>query len=164
QRIKDRYGLHHLTTFINGDVPFRERDARLKRMELGYYKLIYFTPEQLERGYVLDSLARAHAAGGVRYLALDEAHCISQWGHDFRASYLNIHARLRQRGIESVRIALTATASPPVRVDLCRELGLRNVSLEEGGDVFIDSSNRPELNLIVRVVRTSRERTQLIFE
>jgi superfamily II DNA helicase RecQ len=164
QRIKDRYGLHHLTTFINGDVPFGERDARLKRMELGYYKLVYFTPEQLERGYVLDSLARAHAAVGVRYLALDEAHCISQWGHDFRASYLNIHARLRQRGIECVRIALTATASPPVRVDLCRELGLRNALLAEGGDVFIDSSNRPELNLIVRVVRTSRDRTQMILE
>src|SRR5205823_9105476 len=58
RRISERYVLQHLATFDNGDVTFREREARLKRMELGYYKLVYFTPEQLERGYVLDSLER----------------------------------------------------------------------------------------------------------
>lgn len=56
QRLHGRFGLGDLATFINGDVPFKERQARLKRMELGYYKIVYFTPEQLERGFILDSL------------------------------------------------------------------------------------------------------------
>jgi len=53
QRIRRRYGLDHLTTTFNGDTTFKERQARLRRLELGYYKLAYFTPEQLERGWVL---------------------------------------------------------------------------------------------------------------
>lgn len=152
QRISKRYGLDHLTTFINGDVPFRQRQTRLKRLERGWYKLAYFTPEQLERNYVLHSLQRTNANVGIRYLALDEAHCISQWGHDFRPSYLNLVRRLRDWGVDPVRIALTATASPNVRLDVCEELDLDPKPLEEGGDVYVYSSNRPELNLIVRVV------------
>lgn len=122
QRIRRRYGLEGLATYINGDVHFAERQARLRRMELGYYKLVYFTPEQLEQGYVLDSLRRAHDRVGLRYLALDEAHCISHWGHDFRPSYLNITQRFAAKGLTPVRIALTATASPAVRRDICEEL------------------------------------------
>lgn len=153
QRIRDRYGLHHLTTFINGDVPFYEREARLKRMEQGCYRLVYFTPEQLERSYVLESLQRADAAVGVRYLAMDEAHCISQWGHDFRPSYLNILHRLQRRELQPRIIALTATASPPVRSDICDELGLDARPWDQGGDVLVHSANRPELSLVVRVTR-----------
>jgi ATP-dependent DNA helicase RecQ len=156
QRITERYGLQHLVTFVNGDVPFREREARLKRMELGYYKLVYFTPEQLDRGYVLDSLKRTHEGVGVRFLALDEAHCISQWGHDFRPSYLNLWHRLKERGITPVRIALTATASPAVRRDVLEELQIAE------GDLYVHSSNRPELNLAVQVAATSEERSEQI--
>jgi len=163
-RIKRRYGLNHLSTFINGDVKFKERLARLKRMELGYYKLFYMTPEQLERSYVLESLARTDRQVGIRYLALDEAHCISQWGHDFRPSYLNIVKKLRARGLSPVRIALTATASPKVREDICEELDLDLNPIEAGGDVFVESSNRPELNYIVRVCRTAEEKAEKIFE
>lgn len=155
QRIKRRYGLNYLTTYINGDIDFRERQARLKRMELGYYKLIYFTPEQLERGYVLDSLQRANQTIGIRYLAMDEAHCISQWGHDFRPSYLNICNRLREHQIHPCIIALTATASPKVRQDICEELDLDPVT-----DVFVHSSNRPEVNLVVRVKKTTEEKVE----
>lgn len=158
QRIQDRYGLDKLTTFLNGDVPFSERETRLKRVELGFYKLVYVTPEQLQRRWVRDFLRRADEAVGVRYLALDEAHCISQWGHDFRPAYLNLVRRLREHNIEPRVIALTATASPPVRADVCLELGLENRPVQEGGDVYVESSNRPELNLIVRVVPDAAER------
>lgn len=164
QRICQRYGLDHLVTYINGDVPFSERQARLERMAQGYYKLVYFTPEQLGRSYVLSALKRAHERVGLRYLAMDEAHCISQWGHDFRPSYLNISRRLAHYGLHPVRIALTATASPLVREDICQELGLDPAPLREGGDVFIESSNRPEINLVVRVMRTTDDKVSAILD
>lgn len=163
QRICQRYGLGNLSTFINGDVPFHERQRRLRHIEQGHYKLVYVTPEQIDRSYVLTSLQRANRKIGIRYLALDEAHCISQWGHDFRSSYLNIVHRLRDRGIQPVRIALTATASPEVRQDLCEELDLNPAPLDQGGDVYIQSSNRPELNLIVRICHTTDEKVNAII-
>ena len=164
KRIDERYGLRNLTTYINGDVPFAERQARLKRIELGYYKLVYFTPEQIRQSHVLNSLKRTHDRVGIRYLALDEAHCISQWGHDFRDSYLNLVTRLSGIGIDPVRIALTATASPEVRADLCEELHLKNEPLASGGDVYVHSSNRAELNFIVKPVHSMEEKTTDIIE
>jgi superfamily II DNA helicase RecQ len=164
QRICKRYGLNHLVTYINGDVPFNERQARLERLELGYYKLVYFTPEQLERGYILDCLKRANKNIGIRYVTLDEAHCISQWGHDFRPSYLNLIHRLREWGIDPVRIALTATASPNVRRDLCEELELDPEPLEQEGNVYVYSSNRPELNFIVRPLKDTGEKSDSILD
>lgn len=163
KRIDERYGLKNLTTYINGDVPFIERQARLKRIELGHYKLVYFTPEQLRQSHVLNSLKRAHDSVGIRYLALDEAHCISQWGHDFRDSYLNIVTRLTATGISPVIIALTATASPEVRADLCEELNLINEPLTTGGNVYVYSSNRAELNLIVKPLQSTQDKTKDIL-
>jgi superfamily II DNA/RNA helicase len=159
KRIDERYGLRDLTTYINGDVSFPERQARLKRMELGCYRLVYLTPEQIRQSHVLSSLKRANEEVGIRYLALDEAHCISQWGHDFRDSYLNLVTRLSAFGINPIKIALTATASPEVRADLCEELQLTNAPLDLGGDVYVHSSNRAELNLIVKHARSTREKT-----
>lgn len=164
QRLQDRYGLDYLSTYINGDISFYERQGRLRRMVLGHFKLVYLTPEQLERSYVLDALRQADQNIGLRYLAMDEAHCISQWGHDFRSSYLNIVQRLRDYGLAPHRIALTATASPLVRDDVCDELQLNKASLDEGGDVFIDSSNRPELNLVVHRVRRTEDKARLIVD
>lgn len=158
QRISRRFGLGDLATYINGDVPLKERQSRLMRMEMGFYKLVYFTPEQLERGYVLDSLRRTNEAVGIRYLAMDESHCISQWGHDFRPSYLNIIRRLREYGINPVIIALTATASPNVREDICTELALNPLPVDQGGDVFVYSSNRSEINLEVRIQHSTDEK------
>lgn len=163
QRLRDRYGVDHLATIINGDVNFYERQGRLRRIVLGHYKLVYVTPEQLERGYVLDTLRQAAQTVGVRYLALDEAHCISQWGHDFRSSYLNIVERLRDYDLHPRRIALTATASPLVRDDVCQELALDKRALRAGGDVYIDTSNRPELNLVVQRVKATEEKAQIIL-
>lgn len=163
-RIRDRYGLDHLTTFINGEVPFYERWGRLRRLSLGHYKLFYTTPEQLERGYVLDALRQANEQVGFRYLAMDEAHCISQWGHDFRPSYLNIVQRLRDFGLNPCRIALTATASPLVREDVCRELDLDSREIHRGGNVFVESADRPELNLVVLQKRTTEEKARYIVD
>lgn len=151
-RLDERYGFGQLAAVINGDVPFSTRQSILKKMELGYYSLVFFTPEQLERSYILESLNRANQKVGIRYIAMDEAHCISQWGHDFRPSYLNIVKRLREYNIDPVKIALTATASPKVREDICTELKIDKKEIDSGGDVYIESSNRPEINFVVKVV------------
>lgn len=164
QRIRERYGLDFLCTYLNGEVPMRERDRRLRLLEQGCFKLVYVTPEQLQRDWVIESLKRAHqkVPGGFRYLAMDEAHCVSQWGHDFQLAYLNIVQRLRQHGLEPNVIALTATASPPVREDLSRELQLDQRPIEQGGDVLVDTSNRPELNLIVQVLDSTERKAEEI--
>ncbi|GIV08964.1 MAG: hypothetical protein KatS3mg019_1055 [Fimbriimonadales bacterium] len=159
QRLSCRYGVGDLATYINSDISFEQREKRLQCMIKGYYKIVYFTPEQLERDYILAALREAHKQVGIRYIALDEAHCISQWGHDFRPAYLNLVHRLRNAGIDTpVRIALTATASPKVREDVCRELLLDPRPTSDGGDLYIYSSNRPELNFIIKVCRTTDEK------
>jgi len=156
RRLQDRYGLDRLCTIINSDVDSEQREKSLRRMEQGYYKLVYFTPEQLTNGWVLDSLARCKER--IRYIAFDEAHCISQWGHEFRPAYLSLVERLRERDIRPVLIALTATASQRVRDDVCDELGLLPRLVQDGGDIFVDSSNRPEINLVVHVCKNSQEK------
>ncbi|MBK5966061.1 hypothetical protein CCR95_18750 [Thiocystis minor] len=160
QRLCARYGLDTLATFINSSISFQEKETRIRRMELGYYKLVYLTPEQCVQTRILDSLRRADQAVGFRYLALDEAHCISHWGHDFRPAYLNLLARINQHQLQPVRIALTATASQQVRRDICDELSLNRQPLEQGGDLFVYSANRPELNLIVKFTGTVREKVE----
>lgn len=166
QRLRNRYGVDQICTFINGDIPVRERDVRLKLLELGYWKLVYITPEQLERDWVIEAirLADRGVPGGLRYLVFDEAHCISQWGHDFRPAYLNIVRRFRQHGLNPTIIALTATASWRVREDLCFELGLDPRPIEEGGDVLLDVANRPELNLVVRLVPDHKTKAEDILD
>lgn len=95
---------------------------------------------------------------------MDEAHCISQWGHDFRPSYLNITRRLKEYGVTPVIIALTATASRHVRQDICEELNLNPLPVDQGGDLFVYSSNRPEINFAVRVMRTTDEKVSDILD
>jgi superfamily II DNA or RNA helicase len=160
QRLRARYGLGSVATYINSSLGYRERENRVRQMELGYYKLVYLTPEQCTQSRMLDSLRRADERVGLRYLALDEAHCISHWGHDFRPAYLNILSRFRDAGLNPVRIALTATASPRVREDICKELELDPRPLEQGGDLLVYSANRPELNLIVKVASSVSEKVQ----
>ncbi|TVR76595.1 MAG: ATP-dependent DNA helicase RecQ, partial [Sphaerobacteraceae bacterium] len=153
ERVNRRYGLGSRATWINGDLSSSQQRERLDRMIRGDYSLIYLTPEQLDKDTTITALAQADRRIGIRYLAIDEAHCISQWGHDFRPAYLSTLRRLSDAGLDPLRIALTATASPQVRADICNELGLTNRPMAENGDVYIYASNRPELNLITRISR-----------
>jgi len=113
-----------------------ERTDVWRRLEEGALDLIYLSPEGLMQGSVLDRLSRAPLA----LIAIDEAHCVSQWGHDFRPEYRAL-GRLAEIFPNTPRIAVTATADARTREDIRRELRL------EGAAEFVASFERPELSL-----------------
>jgi ATP-dependent DNA helicase RecQ len=107
--------------FINSTLTSAQIADRLARAQRGELKLLYVAPERFDFG---SSAGRLRSAG-VSLLAVDEAHCISEWGHDFRPSYRRVGAVREALGLPTT-IALTATATPPVRADITRQLGLRD--------------------------------------
>ncbi len=128
--------------FLNSSLTAEERRAVEAGVAGGRYHLLYVAPERLVLPSCLGLLRRA----GVEFFAIDEAHCISQWGHDFRPEYRQL--RVLRESFPDVAIhAFTATATPRVRTDIAVELALRNP------EVLVGSFDRP--NLVYRV----RQRT-----
>jgi len=121
-----------------------ERSSILDRLRAGELRLLFSAPERLVNSGLLDTLARV----GVKRFAIDEAHCISHWGHDFRPEYRQL-ALLRERFPQASLHAFTATATPRVRDDIASQLGLRDPA------VLVGTFDRP--NLVYRIVpRTDR--------
>jgi ATP-dependent DNA helicase RecQ len=108
-------------TYLNSTLSGSEISGRMRRVQQGEIKLLYVAPERFDVGRLGDRLRDL----GVALLAVDEAHCISEWGHDFRPSYLRI-AQVRERLGWPPVVALTATATPHVRSDISRQLRLEN--------------------------------------
>ena len=107
--------------FINSTLTGSQVSDRLARAARGDIKLLYVAPERFDSGKTAERLR----AMGVSLLAVDEAHCISEWGHDFRPSYLRMR-NVRERLGAPPTVALTATATPQVRRDIATQLALRN--------------------------------------
>lgn len=106
---------------LSGNLSQRELEQRLTNAALGDYKLVYVSPERLQTEWLLERLGQME----ISFIAVDEAHCISQWGYDFRPSYLNVKV-LREALPELPIMALTATATAQVLTDIQNELQLRN--------------------------------------
>jgi ATP-dependent DNA helicase RecQ len=123
---------------LNHMVPIHEYTAITSRVRQGHIRLLYVAPETLLRPEILLLLEQSRLA----CLAIDEAHCISEWGHDFRPEYRQLQ-QVRRRFPQAVCLALTATATPRVREDVRR---LLNIAAE--GE-FVASFNRPNLFLAV---------------
>ncbi|KFM98934.1 DNA helicase RecQ [Bacillus clarus] len=105
-------------TYINSSISITEANQRIQLAKQGHYKLLYVAPERLDSMEFVDQLIDMK----IPMVAIDEAHCISQWGHDFRPSYLHIHRILDYLPGKPLVLALTATATPQVREDICNAL------------------------------------------
>lgn len=134
-------------TFINSAIPLPEQNQRLTLLAQGKYRLVYVAPERLRNVTFLRSIGRqdgSKARPGIGLLAVDEAHCISEWGHDFRPDYLHIAEARKQLG-NPLTVALTATATPKVQEEIVRLL-----ALPESTQRIVTGFNRPNLTLEVK--------------
>jgi len=136
-------------TFLNSSLGADEARTRLRDLHRGEYKLLYVAPERL----MLEGWAENLQKWNVSALAIDEAHCVSEWGHDFRPEYRQL-AKLRAALPEVPLMALTATATGRVRADIALHLQLRDPA------VFVSSFNRP--NLAYRVVPKNQPLKQIL--
>ncbi|PIU40600.1 MAG: DNA helicase RecQ [Candidatus Omnitrophica bacterium CG07_land_8_20_14_0_80_50_8] len=136
-------------TFLNSSLDIEECRRRFDKLEKGEYRLLYIAPERLMLSGFLNKLRHL----GVGLVAVDEAHCISEWGHDFRPEYRHL-ATLRELLPEVPILALTATATGRVREDIIRQLRLKDPA------VYIASFNRP--NLMYRVLQKNKAYAQVL--
>ena len=125
-------------TFLNSSQSPEEQDRVMRELEAGMIKMLYVSPEKLVNDHFLSFLQTIK----ISLIAIDEAHCISSWGHDFRPEYAQVGA-LRRRFEGVPFIALTATADKLTRKDITTQLALNNPK------VFISSFDRPNLSLAV---------------
>jgi ATP-dependent DNA helicase RecQ len=139
-------------TFINSSIGEREQWSRIEALRRGQFKLVYVAPERFRSSRFVDALKSV----SVSLFAVDEAHCISTWGHDFRPDYLKLKTvvqTLNGDGRRAQTLALTATATPYVRSDIIQQLGLAKP------ETFVSGFDRP--NLTIDVVHTEKEREKI---
>jgi len=124
--------------YINSTVSKENREKRLNNFINGKIKLLYVTPERFRKKEFIDEIKKAN----ISLLAIDEAHCISEWGHDFRPDYSRI-GEFRELIGNPLTVALTATATPEVQKDIIEKLNLKDSEFE----IFHQGIERPNLRL-----------------
>lgn len=139
------------TTFINSSISQQEQLDRLNAMEMGLYKIVYIAPERFKSA----AFRRALSHTKISLFAIDEAHCISAWGHDFRPDYLYLD-RVREELGHPPTIALTATATSQVQRDILNQLSLLEA------DVFVYGFERPNLFFEVFDARSKASKIERI--
>jgi len=126
-------------TFINSSLEAREGARRIAALKQGEYKLVYLAPERLLMAdFISDVLDRLASSNSINAFVVDEAHCVSEWGHDFRPEYRQL-STLRRRYPKVPMAAFTATATPRVQADIIKQLALQNPA------IHLTSFNRPNL-------------------
>lgn len=135
-------------TFINSSISESEQRARIESLRRREHKLVYIAPERFRSGRFNSALQSIP----ISLFAVDEAHCISTWGHDFRPDYLRLRGVIRSLG-KIQTLALTATATPYVRSDIIQQLGL------DQPQTFVSGFDRP--NLSIEVVHVEKEKEKI---
>jgi ATP-dependent DNA helicase RecQ len=138
---------------INSTVPRDLQRERLDQAAEGEIKLLYVAPERFQNQEFMAAIRRLK----VSLFAVDEAHCVSLWGHDFRPDYLRLRRAIANVGTPPV-VALTATATPTVRADILKQLGI------EGAPQVVSGFDRPNLYLEVREVASVPEKVKAIVD
>ncbi|SNX29355.1 ATP-dependent DNA helicase RecQ [Polynucleobacter meluiroseus] len=139
-------------SFLNSSLDAATAQKITSQLLAGELDLIYVAPERLMNPGFLTILDRLNAGPGIALFAIDEAHCVSQWGHDFRPEYRQLTV-LHERFPQVPRIALTATADAPTRAEIVERLSL------ESAEQFVSSFDRP--NIRYRVLQKQSAKQQL---
>ena len=139
-------------TFINSVLTPSEQGQRLREIQQGRYKLVYIAPERFRNPGFMEGIQSCR----VSLFAVDEAHCVSEWGHDFRPDYLRLKGVVEKLGHPPVA-ALTATATPDVRHDIITQLGLRQPV------AFVAGFDRPNLRFQVKRVEGEKDKIDAIL-
>ncbi|WP_231919956.1 DNA helicase RecQ [Microlunatus soli] len=139
--------------FLNSTQDFEQRRGTEQALLAGELDLLYLAPERLRVPATLELLDRVAGDTGIALFAIDEAHCVSQWGHDFRPDYLSL-SQLHERWPQVPRIALTATATRATRAEIAERLDLTQARH------FVASFDRP--NISYRIVGKDNPRRQLL--
>lgn len=130
----------HVAHFLNSSLNKADQRQVKKDLTDGHTKLLYVAPETMTKQDNIDFFTSLK----ISFVAVDEAHCISEWGHDFRPEYRKIKAMVQAIGDDIPVMALTATATPKVQSDILKNMGMENPN------IFISSFNRPNLYYEVR--------------
>ncbi|MCS0605550.1 RecQ family ATP-dependent DNA helicase [Streptomyces sp. LP11] len=138
---------------VNSDLGAAETEAAWQAVGRGEARLVYLSPEQLAKDEVVERLAGTCPA----LFVVDEAQCVSSWGHDFRPDYLRLEQAVRRLGRPPV-LALTATAAPPVRREIAERLGMREPR------VLVTGFDRPNIRLEVRHFVDDEDRRRTVVE
>lgn len=136
--------------YLNSSLTLSQQQEALRRATLGRYKIIYVAPERLNTPDFLRFALQAK----ISLIAVDEAHCVSQWGQDFRLSYLRIAEFISRLPVRPPVGAFTATATPRVKEDILALLGL------DHPQTIVTGFDRPNLHFSVRKMPTMRERDE----
>jgi ATP-dependent DNA helicase RecQ len=139
-------------TYLSSTVSREDRESRQKRLGEGEFQLFYVTPERFRKPEFLEAIKKRQ----IFLLAIDEAHCISQWGHDFRPDYSRLGEFRELLGNPPV-LALTATATPAVQKDILKQL-----NMSESGEIIFGGLERPNLQLHVHDVYGIDEKVRAI--
>jgi ATP-dependent DNA helicase RecQ len=141
-------------TVLNSSIDYQEMNERIAGIRRGAYKLVYVAPERFDSPRFRELLSGID----VSLMVIDEAHCISQWGHDFRPQYRNLGEHVRALFDKTMVLALTATATPIVKKDIVRNLGLPEIDIVEG------SFDRPNLLFAVRPFTSQATKDKFVVD
>jgi ATP-dependent DNA helicase RecQ len=149
-------------SFINSELTSEERKRIINEMSSGKYHLVFIAPERFQDNNFRNSLIQMTVSFSVPYLVIDEAHCVSEWGHDFRTSYLNLVKTAKRycvfQDCTPTVLALTGTASYSVLTDVQREIGID----EEEAKIYPFTFDRRELQFDIYSTQSTNKKNILL--